>query len=450
MVPINYSNDTMIYKSLNRTRFRAAAAALCMFLTACAGEPAKTPSPVPVPRKDVDPGKAPPGPQVEEAGGQDLPPPPGGLVFISERAPSLEPALGVGTAAPDRGAFRLSAAERDQLAGIFRSAYTDGLIRGRELRGVLGGDQVHPWTEREQPGWVQNWRAEPAASNSWGLPSLVLAILGPEQEAGRRAFMVRGPILDFYGRAAGIGGANGEKGYGFPRGEDFYWDGGLAQRFDLGLIRIDRDGQGSFLPEAAPSTLVPVPPDLGRFSGEGSLSAAYLRDAFLGAWKIVLDQNLIPLRDTETAEEDSPPSLVPDGPGIYLKLPEWSFPLSGGGAVEVRELYLQSFNNNTAALLLPLAKELPPHPRFLRHPFLEALLAAGRGAPLPGAGEIEQNPLPGEILSRRNDDFTRKVLEGLSVYGIPLSDPMAREKSAAEGPLLTEAQRFSAGWMGVE
>jgi hypothetical protein len=297
---------------------------------------------------------------------------------------------------------------------------------------------------------VQNWRTESAAPNSWGIPSLVLGILGPKEEAEGRVFIVRGPILDFYGRAAGLGGANGERGYGSPQGEEFYWDGGLAQRFDFGVMMIDKDGQGSFLPGAAPSAFVPAPPGLGRFSGEVSLPPEDLRSAFLGAWKTALDQNLVLLSDTEGAEEAPLPSLIPDGPGMCLNLSGWSFPLSEGTPVEVRELYLQSFNNNTVVLLLPLAKELPPYPRLLRRPFLEALLAAGEGALLPGAEAIKGNPFPAEILSRRNDDFIRKLLEGLSLYGIPLSDPMARNRSAAEGPPRTEAQRFSAGWIQVE
>jgi hypothetical protein len=277
--------------------------------------------------------------------------------------------------------------------------------------------------------------------------------------------MVRGPILDFYGRPEGLGRANGERGYGSPRGEEFYAAGGLAQRFDFGLIMVDREGQGSFLPGEAPSALVPVPPELGRFSGQFSLSPELLEEVFVTAWKTVLDQSGPPetplLNGGEAGEEaedaeEAPlsalpvlPVLVPDGPGTSFNLSGWSFPLAGGGAVEVQELYLQSFNNKRAALLLPLAQGLPLHPRFLRPPFLDALLAAGEGALLPGAGEGEGSPFPAEILSVRRDDFTGKLLRGLSRYGVPLSDPLPQEKAAGGFPQ-TEAQRFSSGWMRME
>jgi hypothetical protein len=41
------------------------------------------------------------------------------------------------------------------------------------------------------------------------------------------------------------------------------------------------------------------------------------------------------------------------------------------------------------------------------------------------------------------DPFSQDLLRGLSVYGIPLTDPMPKN----DGDILVEAQRFSSGWM---
>jgi hypothetical protein len=234
-----------------------------------------------------------------------------------------------------------------------------------------------------------------------------------------RVFIVDGEILNYYGTSAGLKGANGDIGYGSPRGEQFFYNDGIAQRFDLGLIVIDGQGQGSFLPEEPPSSAPEPPPDLGVFQEAPRDGKA--RDAFLTAWKMALDRNI---------------EMVPDGPGQYLS----NSPNPGSSdAGELRGLYIQTFNQRGVLLMLPEAPGVPSHVRFVGQPFLEVFLSPKRR--LPGAEELE----PGETMLNGGDGFARQILEGISLYGFPLTDPLPYR--AGEDSPWQETQRFSRGWM---
>jgi hypothetical protein len=362
---------------------------------------------------------------------------PSSLVFNVSDFPSLVMAPGVGLITRDRNdrAAALDDRERTYLHESFRTAYIDSLLRGVPLVGVLGSDMVHGWLGSNPLSWVQNWRTSIPEDNSWGLPSLILAIRGTraEQEAENRVFIVQGRLLDHYGRSAGINNANGVRGYGFPRGYEFLHDGKLAQRFDLGLITIDEEGRGSFRPENPRSKeseflsesgmdLVGVFFHPAGIHDEAALEE--LRAAFLTAWMMALDRDIEP--------------MIPDGPGHYITFTggSWGFP--GGEALE--GIYVQSFNERRALLLLPDSPLLPPYPRLIVSPFIDLLFNPPRSF-IPG----EQNLRPLPINFDRRDDFSRIIMRGLTLYGIPLTDPMPVRNSA--GTSWQEAQRFSRGWL---
>jgi hypothetical protein len=384
-------------------------------------EPAAEPIPEEIPEPEPDPETK---PEPEEV------PEPEGLVFIPADPPPLVPAPGVGTIQETRfpGSF-LTGEDKNRLQNAFRAAYADGLLRGLPLAGVLGGDLVHGWPETEPSGWVQNWRSVMPVPNSWGIPSLILAIqgVGIAREMNR-VFIVDGEILNYYGTSAGRNGANGDIGYGSPRGEKFFYKGGansdgiangIAQRFDHGLIVIDAQGQGSFLPEDPPSSGAELPPELGVFPE--APQNGNIRNAFLTAWGMALERNI---------------ELVPDGPGQYL-----SASRSGSSdAGTLRGLYIQTFNQRSVLLMLPEASGLPFHVRFLGPPFLEVLLLP-KGRFLPGAEGLE----PEEIGLEGEDDFTRRLMGGISLYGFPLTDPLPYR--AGEDSPWQETQRFSRGWI---
>ena len=346
-------------------------------------------------------------------------PSPIGLSFVPDDFPSFEIPQGVGAITRDRRdlSFTLTENERNALSESYRNAYIDNICRGLPLAGVLGGDLVHGWPDDDPSGWVQNWRNSAPAANSWGIPELVLAIRGltaREGTGGNRVFAVEGKVLDFYGRSAGINGANGGMGYGSPRSYEFIYDRKTAQRFDLGLIAVDREGKASFYPEDPPSLGDRPPPDTGVFrtypnaagrSGNTGLSAEDLRFAFISTRKIALDQGI--------------KTMLPDGPGQYLDFEDASRNLYG--------FFVQSFNDRTVLLVLPDSSILPPFPRIIGSPFLEALLSPLE-APLTAA-----------------DDLFRALIQGFALYGIPLSDPVLLKGSDNEPWQIT--QRFSRGWL---
>jgi hypothetical protein len=358
-------------------------------------------------------------------------PEPVDLVFVPAGLPTLTPAPGVGTisrAARDQGSS-LSGEDRGALRDAFRAAYLDGLLKELPLAGVLGGDQVHGWPDANPSGWVQNWCSARPVPNSWGIPSLILAIRGmenPQETAQDRVFIVDGEILDYYGISAGADGANGDVGYGSPRGEKFFYtsgiNNGIAQRFDLGLIVIDEQGQGTFLPEEPPSVSVSPPEDLGIFPG--APRSEKVREAFLAAWKMALDRNI--------------EAMVPDGPGQYLSVSSRDSAALGAG--ELGGLYIQTFNRRSALLVLPEASGIPLHARFLGHPFLDALLSPEGYSP-PGTEALA----PEEIRFSGGDGFARHLMRGISLYGFPLTDPLPY-RADGDSPW-QETQRFSRGWL---
>ena len=355
-----------------------------------------------------------PAAEAKPGGAGDFPVPPGsaGLAFIPADPPPLVPAPGVGLIS--RGAS-LSGEDRAVLQDAFRSAYLDGLLKGLPLAGVLGGDQVHGWPDINPSGWVQNWRSAEPAPNSWGIPSLILAIQGVESAREmNRVFIVDGEILNYYGTSAGLNGANGDMGYGSPRGEKFFYNGngsnendrtnGIAQRFDHGLIVIGREGQGSFLPGEPPSLNHEPPPELGIFPKLPENGK--VRGAFLAAWKMALDRTL---------------EMVPDGPGQYLS--GFSRDPDSPGAGNLEGLYIQTFNRRNALLILPEVPGLPRHVRFFGPPFL------------------------GAFVSPNGSDFVPQLMRGIALYGFPLTDPLPYR--AGGDSAWQETQRFSRGWLRV-
>jgi hypothetical protein len=348
---------------------------------------------------------------------------PEGLYFVPAPFSLPEPAPGVGLtgeAAEGRGTG-LSDSERTLLEDSFRAAYIDGLMRGLPLEGVLGGDRVHGWPEAEPLGWAQNWRSGAAYANSWGIPSLILAVQGINMN---RAFIVQGPVLDLYGKSAGSNGANGILGYGYPCGDEFFYKGGRAQRFSLGLVTIDGEGQAAFSPQEVPSSLAAPPAETGVFPG-GSWA---IREDFQSAWLTRIDQN-------------DGVFMSPDGPvrRIAFTGEPWLI-RTGRGALEIREIYFQTFEGGREVFILFVSPGLSFRARSLRPPFLDALMGA-QNRLLPGAETAEgASAMPQMDLE---DRFSRALLQGLSVYGLPLTDPIPGDDEG--GPV--EAQRFSGGWM---
>ena len=171
---------------------------------------------------------------------------PGVLFSIFEAAPGV----GIFTSDSRDPALELEAGERERISLSFRAAYAEALSRGLPLEGVLGGDRVHAWPAGSALAWVQNWKTAEAYPNSWGLPDLVLAIRGFNAD---KVFIVRGAILDAYGKSGGQGGANGVAGYGPPLSDEFPYGEGIAQRFGAGLIAAEASGETAFIPRETPS-----------------------------------------------------------------------------------------------------------------------------------------------------------------------------------------------------
>ena len=380
---------------------------------------------------------------------------PNGLVFLPAEFPSLPMAPGVGIITKEKRDFAasLSEKERNALSESYRAAYIDSMLQEQPLAGVLGGDMVHGWPEDNPHGWVQNWRSPVQAANSWGLPSLVLAVRGViHSEMGQdRVFVVQGKVLDQYGKSAGVNYANGSVGYGSPRGHEFVYDGKLAQRFNLGLITVDLQGKSAFIQEEPPSLKIEPPPEVGVFksnvggtvSGSGTLDVGQdIKSAFIGAWKIAIDQGL--------------KAMIPDGLGLYLSFPENSWVLTG--VETLRGLYIQSFNRRSIVLVLPdlllktddsqspasqpIEASWPMFPRLIAAPFINLLLDPSKFSP-PGS----ENLKPLDIKFSGADDFSRGLMKGLALYGIPLSDPVVVKKGEGTEAFWQLNQRFSRGWL---
>ncbi|MDR3123376.1 MAG: hypothetical protein LBU16_06310 [Treponema sp.] len=296
---------------------------------------------------------------------------------------------GVGSITREQGDPLASLTEDEKRAAAesFRGAYVEGLLRGLPLEGTLGGDLVHSWPPDEPLGLAQNWRSRETASNSWGMPSLVLAIRG--RESGN-ALIVRGGILDQYGKSGGRDRANGIAGYGAPLGEEFLYRDGIAQWFERGLIRVDAMGRGFFEPLDLPA----LPPDGGgHYVGEDGI----IEEHFRRALRRGVYSNL--------------PELRADDPALRLDIPA-NETTSGG------TLYYQTFNQGSVLLLLPRIPDFPFQARIIAGAFLQAFLSAGPAG-----------------------DLYRRLLQGLERYGPPLTD--AYPAPGGDG----EAQRFARGTM---
>ena len=355
-------------------------------------------------------------------------PPPAGLVFTQQGFPSINIPPGVGFVTTDGRdmAATLSETERENLSASFRNAYVNSRLRELPFSGVLGGDFVHGWPAFNPSAWVQNWRTTEPQSNSWGIPDLILAVRGFAEEretSGGRVFTVQGYFLDQYGRSGGIGGANGSVGYGSPRGYEFLYNDNLAQRFDLGLITVYRNGRSRFSPEEPPSLGLEPHPDIGVFIG-GAPVSPYIQSAFITAWRMALDRGI--------------ESMVPDDRGLYFSLAGTGWHLLG--VESVRSFFVQSFNQRSILLVLPVSPLLPPYPRFIASCFLETLLSDVR---LPVSGAYGLDLL--NIALNDADDFYRKLVRGMAMYGIPLTDPMPVFNR--ETGFWQTTQRFSRGWL---
>jgi hypothetical protein len=299
----------------------------------------------------------------------------------------------------------------------FREAYTEGLLRDLPLEGVFGGDMVHGWPAAAPLTWVQNWRSGEGVPNSWAVPSLVLAVQGLTHD---RVFIVHGRILDAYGKSAGRGRANGVTGYGAPRGGEFFHQGGVAQRFDYGLMKIDAEGT-AFIEEAPPSTLVETPEMPG--------GNREVRERFRSAWKAAVDRNYPPLPpDTELIHID-----FGSNPWIITAAGRTGSETAGPELViTLRGIWYQGYPGGQALLLLADAPELPPYPRLLVTPWLDAFLGAPERR-LPGAESLD-SVSPPDYRFGGDEAFVRSLLDSIAFYGIPLSDslPLAETVPAAK------------------
>jgi len=348
---------------------------------------------------------------------------PSDLVFLPGSFPSLEIATGVGFItrdAKDR-AFSLDAMEKAALTAVYRRAYVDYLLRDAPLSGVLGGDLVHSWPVDVPAGWAQNWRSSAPEANSWGLSELIPAIKGNEND---RVFIVQGRILDYYGRSAGVNRANGNTGYGSPRGYEFFYDGNIMQRFDLGLISVDMAGNGSFYREDPPSLEYTASGDTGVFPPASARED--IRAAFIDACNMAIDRGY--------------KRMEADGPGQYLGFSgaAWDFP----GGDTVKGMYIQAFNNKSILLVLPDSSLLPAYPRLIASPFIEVLLHPADFRLLGGESlrALSVNYSGG-------DETARSLMLGLCLYGLPLTDPVAVKGGEGAAYPWQLAQRFSRGWL---
>ncbi|MDR2303900.1 MAG: hypothetical protein LBE10_04875 [Treponema sp.] len=351
------------------------------------------------------------------------------LRFGPAETVSFEIPPGVGLPDPESGDSADSELNRS-----FREAYLEGLFRDLPLAGVLGGDLVHSWPPQSPAAWVQNWRGTGEIPNSWGIPSLILAV---QSFSGSQAFIVQGILMDAYGRSAGIGRANGAMGYGAPLGEDFLYEGQAAQRFEKGLLIVEAlggDGRAGKI-RFDPAELPPPPEMLGVF--EEGLEGDPVSEACRAAWPLIFDKLASP---SGVVKVDAPGSVF-----LFSAAP-WQLPLDEAGRLSVRWIYMQSLAEGRGLLFLTdysvtgtggTVIEAGLRARLLVSPFLDALIAeeALPGSPAPS------NP-PGKSGGKQFD----RLFEGLARYGIPLSNPLFR----AEGGSYIEAQRFSRGWIVEE
>jgi hypothetical protein len=305
--------------------------------------------------------------------------------------PAAAPGVGAITREPRDPLAGLGEDEKKAVAESFRAAYVEGLLRGLSLEGTLGGDLVHTWPPGTALSLAQSWRSRETAPNSWGMPSLVLAVRGTGSDGPH---IIRGGILDQYGKSGGRDRANGAAGYGAPLGEEFLYGDGIAQWFEHGLIRVDAAGRG-FFEETEPPIFSPDRAE--RYAGDGDSIEGH----FQQARRRGLYANLPDLR-------------ADDSPG-RLDIPA-SETLPAG------TLYYQTFNRGSVLLLLPRFPDILFRGRIVAGAFLDALLADP-----PDAG------------------LEDRLLRGIGRYGLPLTDACP----APDGDAYRETQRFTRGWMGL-
>jgi hypothetical protein len=300
-------------------------------------------------------------------------------------------APGVGSITREQGDPLTSLAkdEKQAVTESFRAAYIEGLLRDLPLEGTLGGDLVHSWPPVAPLSLAQNWRSREAAPNSWGAPSLVLAIRGTENDD---AYIVRGGILDQYGKSGGRDRLNGVAGYGAPLGKEFLSGDGVAQWFEHGLIRVDAAGNGIFQDTALPERNADA---VGEYDGDDDDGT--IRRNFQRARRRGIYSNL--------------PELSADTPVRRLDIP-------ATGTMSAWTLYFQICNRGSVLLLLPQAPDIPFQARIVTGAFLDAFLA---DAPETG--------------------FTERLLRALDRYGLPLTDAYP----AQEADAWQETQRFTLG-----
>jgi hypothetical protein len=302
------------------------------------------------------------------------------------RDPSAAPAVptpvhpGVGNISTDASdpVFNLSKAQKSQLTLQFRHAFKAAFQRGVPLVGALGGDRIHYWSPgkgaRSAGAFSQNLRNPEGSPNAWGLKELALAV---RPFAGRRVFIVDGPLLDAYGRGEGLGGANGITGYGAPVGEQYRTFSAVSQRFEYGLLSVGDDGKRSFMVEDAPGVLAELAglsAMVGRSEASGSTGLPAEAGAeFLASWLAAVNSGL--------------PAAGPDAP-VFLVEPKEGVVVSA---------WVQVYGQGSWALVYPLDGTLPfSRALLLAPPFVEAFLGA----------------------SSWND--------AIAEYGIPLGDPYFR------------------------
>lgn len=333
------------------------AAWAALVFSCSAGPPPTVPAlPPPVAEQAAEPGE-PAAAALEklEAPGPELLPAvrkPTRFIPGASDAARLSVPASIGVWAPGAG---LPASFRSGLSEAFRLAYREASLRGIELNGALGGDLIHAWkTSARKPeergaagagAYVQNWRGKESRPNSWGLGYLVLAC-APVSVG--RVSLVRGPLLDAYGRGGGIGGANGIAGYGAPLGDEFRLAEGLAQRFEYGLLLVKDGGRFAFFPEESPSArgvpdgvgAAPPPDSAARFGAPEA-------EAFRAGWVAAVNSGRI--------------AMESDGP-VFFASGAWG------------SVWAQTFGSGLWALVLPVDPErLGSRAKILDRPFLESV-----------------------------------------------------------------------------
>ena len=400
-------NTRMVFKSLRRRGALSAmsAAAVVLSFVSCAGAPAAAEKSQADLHSTAEAAFSGTGRTVDA-----------GVRFTAAAATRLEVPTVVGAVSPNL-MRRMDVATATVLTADFRAAYIEALFRGIALMGALGGDRVNGWPFDVSDAYTQNWRGATGVPNSWGLPTLVLAV---RPAADDRAFVVTGAVLDAYGRGEGLGGANGVAGYGAPLSDEFPFEGGVAQRFQRGLIAIGADGTRRFLPQEAPSAGIDPGSGVGAYreAPPAGHTVESIAAAFRSAWLAAVDRGLPaaaadgPVRRVSFSVSAAPPKAAPaptEGTNDFD---------AGFGAdkkivsevqVRLESALVQTYGKAAWALVLPAGEGAGSRTVLLAPPFLDFLIAKGSWEAAFGD------------------------------YGAPLSDPFPRGGKTV--------QRFSAGWI---